>query len=48
MLEFDLQSRNEIQVKNIKEFKISNHEGSMNSPFESKLFQKGEILKKYE
>ncbi|WP_196218976.1 hypothetical protein [Leptospira borgpetersenii] len=48
VLEFDLQSRNEIQVKNIKEFKISNHEGSMNSPFESKLFQKGEILKKYE
>ncbi|MBW9233796.1 hypothetical protein JQK62_16090 [Leptospira santarosai] len=48
VLEFDLQSKNEIKVGDIKEYKISNSKGSMNSPFESRLFQKGDILKKYE
>ncbi|ULH27591.1 hypothetical protein FH581_000690 [Leptospira weilii] len=48
VLEFDLKSKNEIKLKSIKEFKMSNPNGPMNSPFESTLFQKGDILKKYE
>ncbi|WP_154645685.1 hypothetical protein [Leptospira interrogans] len=47
ILEFDFQSKNEIKLKNIKEFKLLNTSDSMNSPFGSKLFQKGDILKKY-
>lgn len=48
ILEFDFQSKNEIKLTNIKEFKLLNPNDLINSPFESKLFQKGDILKKYE
>ncbi|EMF83747.1 hypothetical protein LEP1GSC188_0287 [Leptospira weilii serovar Topaz str. LT2116] len=47
-MEFDFQSKNEIKLTNIKEFKLLNPNDLINSPFESKLFQKGDILKKYE